>query len=57
MARWVIPVTIVEYGREAVVEAETKTEALKIFRERGWGEMTEATRFKVSKVGAVKELK
>lgn len=51
--RFFIPVTIVEYGRLAVVEAKSKKEALEIYRSRGWDECTDATNFKVTKVGAV----
>lgn len=51
MSRWQIPITIVEYGRLAIVEADTKAAALRIFRTQGWDEMTDASRFKVTKVG------
>lgn len=53
MPRWLIPVTIVEYGRHVIVEAESKTEALGKFRDRNWAEQTDAASWKVTKVGAI----
>ena len=53
MPRWLIPIRVVELGREAVVDAPTKREALRLFREQRWEELTDADRYKVTKVGAI----
>lgn len=53
MPRWYIPVTVIEYGREALIEADTKAEAIRKLRAYQWEELTDASDFKVTKVGAV----
>lgn len=40
--RWAIPVIIIERGRQVIVEADTKTEALRKLRERDWVYCTDA---------------
>jgi hypothetical protein len=49
---WCIPITLVEYGREALIEADTKTEALQKLRACDWEELSDCKRWKVTKVGA-----
>lgn len=55
MPRWLIPIVLVEYGHEAIIEAETRTEAIAKLRRCEWEELTDANRFKVTKVGAAKK--
>jgi hypothetical protein len=52
--RWLIPITVVEYGRSAVIEADSKTEAIKKLRCREWDELTDEIEAKVTKVGAAR---
>lgn len=52
--RWVIPITIIEYGRLAIIEAPTAKDAMAIFRRHGWDECTDASDHKVTKVGAIR---
>jgi len=53
MPTFFIPITVVEYGRHAMVEAESKKEALAIFRSGGEYEWTDANNWKITKVGRV----
>ena len=48
--KWLVPITIVEYGRMALVEAATAAEAAAKVRDpmQGWEELTDATSFKVT---------
>lgn len=55
MKRWRIPVRIVEIGRTAIIEAETKAEALRLFRERAWQELTDTDIVIVTKAGRIEE--
>lgn len=48
---WAIPMTITEYGREAIIFADTKADALRVFQARGWNELTDPSTFKITKVG------
>jgi hypothetical protein len=50
--KWMVPVTIVEYGREVLVEADTKGEAIRIARSGGWDDGGDAASFKITVVGA-----
>ena len=52
MPIWFIPITIVEHGREARIEAETKTEAIEKLHKCQWEELTDPISFVVTKVGA-----
>lgn len=51
-----IPVTVIEYGRFVVIEAESKAIALTEFRNRQWELMTDADDYKITKVGAIREV-
>lgn len=53
--RWLIPVTVTEYGRHVIIEAPSKKLAMAEYRRWQWDEMTDASDFKVTKVGAIKE--
>lgn len=45
--RWYVPVTIVEYGREAVVDAPTKRDAEQMVRRGCWEELMDASAFDI----------
>jgi len=47
MPTFFIPITVVEYGRHAMVEAESKKEALAIFRSGGEYEWTDANNWEL----------
>lgn len=48
MPRWYVPVTVVEYGRFALVEADTIAEARRKVKKTEWEELTDATSFRVT---------
>lgn len=47
--------TVTEYGRHVIIEAPSKKLAMAEYRRWQWDEMTDASDFKVTKVGAIKE--
>ncbi len=48
MPKWYVPITIVEYGREALVDAPTRRAARAKVRQCEWDELTDADSFKVT---------
>lgn len=49
MPRWYVPVTIIEYGREVVVDASTKRDAERLARAGQWEEVMDAARFDIKR--------
>jgi hypothetical protein len=51
---WLIPVTVIEFGRVVRIEAESKTEAIKKLRSGEWESADDPSHYKVTKVGAAR---
>lgn len=56
MKTWHVPITLVEYGRAAIVQAETRTEAIAKVRRYEWDELSDQSGFKVTIVGKTEEV-
>lgn len=57
MPEYIVPIRIVEHGREVRVEAETRAEARSKARRQYWLECSDVNYTEVFIVGAVQELK
>lgn len=55
MPFWTIPVRVVEHGRFVRIEANSKADALKMFRRQEWIDMSDHGTCDVFKTGACKE--
>ncbi len=55
MTTWLVPVTIIEHGRVAVVEAATRTEAIRKARRADWLKCTEVKAYTITWAGKVEK--
>jgi hypothetical protein len=53
---YMIPCTVVSKGRVAYVQADSRKEALRKFRDCDWEELSDSENWKVTKTGPIVEL-